>query len=291
MPDLKFQITRSLIALTLLSFATFAIGAQDRAGLTVPLWPDGKMPGKGAGEPQSDLPDRPDRVQRTTNISRPTLEIFPAAKKNSPAVIVSPGGGYSYVVPGKEGKDVSQWLNSHGITALVLRYRVPNNREGAFQDIQRSISLARANAAKWNIDKKRLGVMGFSAGGNLSAKASAPLAERTYTPVDVIDSQGARPDFAILVYPAYLEKDGKVAEDLSVTSKVPPTFIVGTEGDRIFAAGGRVYHSALDATKVKNKLIIYPGGGHGYGLRGEGEVAGWPQAALDWLTEMGVLKR
>ncbi len=133
--------------------------------------------------------------------------------------------------------------------------------------------------------------MGFSAGGNLSAKASAPLIERYYDAFDAIDKQSARPDFAILVYPAYLEKDGKVADDLSVNTKVPPTFITGTEGDRIFAAGGRVYHAALDAAKVKNKLIIYPGGGHGYGLRGEGEVAGWPQAALDWLTEMGVLKR
>ncbi len=108
MSDLRFQIIRSLIALTLLSFATFAIGAQERAGLIIQLWPDGKMPGKGAVEPQSDLPERPDKVQRTTNISRPTLEIFPAAKKNSPAIIISPGGGYRYLVPGKEGKETAE---------------------------------------------------------------------------------------------------------------------------------------------------------------------------------------
>lgn len=256
----------------------------------VPLWPEGKMPGRGADQPQSDLPERPDKVQRTTNISNPTLEIFPAAKKNSPAIIISPGGGYSYVVPGKEGSEVAAWLNSHGITAMVLRYRVPNNREGALQDIQRAIRLARANAAKWNIDEKRVGVMGFSAGGNLSAKASAPITGRSYEPIDSIDEQNARPDFAILVYPAYLEKDGHVAPDLAVNSKVPPTLSVGTEGDKVFAPGGRVYHAALNAAKVKNKLIVYPGGGHGYGLRAEGEAKAWPEAALDWLSKVGILK-
>ncbi|HKP69507.1 MAG TPA: DUF4982 domain-containing protein, partial [Pyrinomonadaceae bacterium] len=257
---------------------------------TVPLWPDGKMPGKGADEPEKDMPARPDGVQRTTNISRPTLTVFPAEKKNSPAVIIAPGGGYSYVVPGKEGSDVAAWLNANGVTAMVLRYRVPNNRDGALQDIQRAISLARANAAIWNIDPKRLGVMGFSAGGNLSAKASAPLEARSYAPIDAIDNRSARPDFALLVYPAYLEKDGTVASDLNLNARIPPTFIAGTEGDKLFVAGGRVYRAAIDEAKVKNKLIVYPGGGHGYGLHGEGEVARWPQAALEWLREIKVMK-
>ncbi len=128
---------------------------------------------------------------RITNISRPTLAIFPAANKNAPAVIVSPGGGYSYVVPGKEGSDVAAWLNSVGITAMVLRYRVPNNRDGALQDVQRAISVARANAAKWNIDPKRLGVMGFSAGGNLSAKASSDC-RRTLVFTDRLNRQTKR---------------------------------------------------------------------------------------------------
>ena len=290
MSDLKFQILKFLIVSALVSCASINADAQQKLNLVVPLWPEGKMPGRGADQPQSDLPERPDKVQRTTNISRPTLETFPAAKKNSPAIIISPGGGYSYVVPGKEGQDVAEWLNLHGITAMVLRYRVPNNRDGALQDIQRAISLARANAKQWNIDKKRLGVMGFSAGGNLSAKASAPLTERSYTPIDAIDKQSARPDFAILIYPAYLEKDGKVAADLNVTGRTPPTFIAGTEGDKIFNPGGRIYHEALEAAKVRNKLIVYPGGGHGYGLKGEGDSAKWPEAALEWLREIGVLK-
>ncbi len=259
--------------------------------MLVPLWPEGKMPGRGADQPEADVPARPDGVQRRTNISRPTLEVFPAAKKNAPAIIISPGGGYNYVVPGKEGVDVAAWLNSHGITAMVLRYRVPNNREGALQDIQRAISLARANAKQWNVDKKRLGVMGFSAGGNLSAKASAPLSGRSYKPIDGIDKQSPRPDFAILIYPAYLEKDGKAAPDLNVTGRTPPTFLTGTEGDRIFIPGGRIYRDALEAAKVRNKLIVYPGGGHGYGLKGEGEAANWPQAAIDWLREIGIVNR
>lgn len=260
------------------------------AQTSVDLWPVGKMPGKGAAEPEADMPARPDNVQRVTNISRPTLTIFPAAKKNSPAVIISPGGGYSYVVPVKEGAEIAALLNSAGITALVLRYRVPNNRDGALQDIQRAISLARANADKWNIDKKRLGVMGFSAGGNLSAKASAPLDERSYAAIDTIDKQSARPDFAILIYPAYLEKDGKVSPDLNLKARIPPTFIAGTEGDKIFLPGGRIYRDALDAAKVKNKLIVYSGSGHGYGLHAEGEAKNWPQAVLEWLREIGIIK-
>lgn len=256
----------------------------------VELWPSGKMPGKGADEPEKDMPARPDGVQRTTNISRPTLTVFPAANKNAPAVIIAPGGGYSYVVPGKEGTDVAAWLHSLGFTTMVLRYRVPNNRDGALQDMQRAISLARANAAKWNIDPKRLGVMGFSAGGNLAAKTSAPIELRSYAPIDPTDTQSARPDFAILVYPAYLEKDGKVASDLNLNARIPPTLMVGTEGDKVFATGGRVYHAALDEAKVRNKLIVYPGGGHGYGLHGEGDAAKWPQAVIDWLREIKIVK-
>ena len=272
------------------AFALLVVGAMNAAAQTVYLWPDGKIPGKGAAEPEADMPARPDNVQRVTNISRPSFTVFPAKKKNSPAVIISPGGGYSYVVPGKEGAEIAAWLNSAGITAMVLQYRVPNNRDGALQDIQRAVSLARANADKWNIDKKRLGVMGFSAGGNLSAKASAPLTERSYQPVDAIDKQSARPDFAILIYPAYLEKEGKVAADLKINASTPPMFIAGTEGDRIFIPGGRIFHDALDAAKVKNKLIVYPGGGHGYGLHAEGEAKAWPQALLDWLRETGIIK-
>jgi acetyl esterase/lipase len=115
-------------------------------------------------------------------------------------MIVCPGGGYSYLCHDKEGTEVAAWLNSAGINALMLKYRVPNNRAGALQDIQRALSLARDHAAEWNIDPRRLGVIGFSAGGNLAAKASTRFEQREYPAIDAVDQQSCRPDFAVLVY-------------------------------------------------------------------------------------------
>lgn len=262
------------------------------AAATVDAWPEGKMPGRGAGEPEGDTPARGDNVRCITNVSRPTLTVFPAPKTSAsaPAVIICPGGGYNYVVYDKEGTDVAAWLNSAGITALVLKYRVPHNREGALQDVQRALSLARAHASEWNIDPKRLGVIGFSAGGNLAAKASTLFDRRAYPTVDAVDQQSCRPDFAVLVYPAYLDKDGQVAPDLNLKANIPPTLIVHTEDDKTFVTGSKVYHAALREAKVPNEFLLYHTGGHGYGLRSEKDVRAWPQAALDWLHKIGVLK-
>jgi acetyl esterase/lipase len=170
-----FKLLAAIISLSAaISTAAAADGANDstKAGVVVDVWPEGKMPGRGAKESEGERPPKGDNVRRITNVSRPTLTVFPAPKTGvpAPAVVVCPGGGYSYVVYDKEGTEVAAWLNSRGFTALVLKYRVPNNREGALQDVQRALSLARARADRWNIDPKRLGVMGFSAGGNLAAR-------------------------------------------------------------------------------------------------------------------------
>ena len=130
--------------------------------------------------------------------------------------------------------------------------------------------------------------MGFSAGGNLAAKASTRYGERAYAAVDGVDEQSCRPDFAVLVYPAYLEKEGKLSAELPVDEKVPPTLIVHSEDDKTHAAGSRVYHAALDAAKAPNKLLMYATGGHGYGLRCTKEAKAWPEAALEWLGSIGV---
>lgn len=255
----------------------------------VDLWSEGKMPGLSASEPETLMPAKSDGFHRITNISNPTLTVFPAKKKNAPAVIVCPGGGYNYVVYDKEGTEIASWLNSNGFTALVLKYRVPKNRDGAFQDVQRALSLARANAKKWNIDSKRLGVMGFSAGGNLAAKASNLFDQRSYALVDAIDKQSCRPDFAVLVYPAYLEREGQIASDLNLKAKIPPTLIVSTEDDKISVIGSKIYQAALDEAKVSNKFLLYATGGHGYGLHSDKDVRAWSQAALDWLKIISIL--
>jgi acetyl esterase/lipase len=254
------------------------------------LWPESRMPGHGASEPETEhSPERTD-ARRITNVSRPTLTLFPASQTDKPApvMIVCPGGGYSYVVVDKEGSEIAAWLNTNGVTALVLKYRVPHNRDGALQDVQRALSLARAHAAEWNIDARRLGVIGFSAGGNLAALASTRFAARTYAPVDGADAQSCRPDFAVLVYPAYLDdRNGRVATNLNLQADIPPTLIVHSEDDLRFVPGSKLYDAALSAAKIPHEFALYPTGGHGYGLRCEREARAWPERALEWMGRNG----
>ncbi|HSU66621.1 MAG TPA: alpha/beta hydrolase [Tepidisphaeraceae bacterium] len=280
-----------LVALCVFTAPAFAQTTQPVASVTVEVWPEGKMPGHGANDPEQDRPAKSDHVRRITDISRPTLSVFPAPGKPAaaPAVIVCPGGGYSYVVFDKEGTEIAQWLNSNGVAAIVLKYRTPHNRDGAFQDVQRAVSLTRAHAAEWNIVPNRVGVIGFSAGGNLAAKASTDFEPRTYAPIDAVDQLSCRPDFAILIYPAYLaQKDGTLAADLNLKAKIPPTLIVHSEDDKTFVAGSKAYHAALDDAKIPNEFLLYHTGGHGYGLRCTLEAKAWPKAALAWLQRIGV---
>lgn len=255
----------------------------------IDVWPKGKMPGKGARGPEGPFaPERTDAI-RTTNVSRPTLTVFPAAAKDAAALVICPGGGYSYVVSDKEGTEIAAWLNSIGITGIVLKYRVPHNRAGALQDLQRSLSLARTKGPAWHVDPQRLGVIGFSAGGHLAAKASAPLEPRSYSAIDDTDLASCRPDFAVLVYPAYLDDgDGHLTPDLNLKADIPPTLIVHSDDDRKFILGSRLYEAALDETKVSYSFLRYPTGGHGYGLRCEREAKTWPQDAAAWLKELGM---
>jgi acetyl esterase/lipase len=255
------------------------------AAVTIDIWPEGKMPGQGAREAEAvHAPERTDAT-RITNVSRPTLSFFPVKKQGAPSVIVCPGGGYRYTVVDKEGTEIAAWLNTHGIAALVLKYRTPNNRDGALQDLQRSLSLVRSRAAEWQVDPKRIGVIGFSAGGHLSARASNRFDERAYPAIDGIDRQSCRPDFAMLVYPAYLDdrKDG-LSPDLNLKAEIPPTLIVHSDDDRSFIAGSKRYDAALTEAKRPHEFRLYPTGGHGYGLRSDKEARAWPEAALAWMT-------
>ena len=246
------------------------------------------MPGNAAKEAERELPPKGDGFHRITNVSRPTLEIFHAPQKEAPApaVIVCPGGAYSYVVIDKEGTEIAAWLNRAGYTALVLKYRVPNNREGALQDLQRALSLTRARANEWKIDPARLGVIGFSAGGNLAAKASTQFDQRAYAPVDTADQQSCRPDFTMLVYPAYLETGGVVAPDLNLKAKIPPTLIVHNDDDTPHVPGSKVYDAALTEAGVPHQFLHYKTGGHGYGLHCTKEAKAWPDAAVEWLRNV-----
>jgi acetyl esterase/lipase len=270
--------------------ALFVLAGTAFGQTAVEVWPEGKMPGEGAKEPEAEV-QRNDGFHRITNVSHPTLTLFPAPRKEggaaAPGMIVCPGGGYSYTVVDKEGYEIAAWLNSAGISALVLKYRTPNNRAGALQDAQRALSLARARAAEWNIDPQRLGIIGFSAGGNLAAKASTSFEVRTYAAMDAVDQQSCRPDFAVLVYPAYLDdKNGHTAPDLNLKAQIPPTLIVHSEDDKVHVVGSKVYDAALTDAKVAHEFKLYPTGGHGYALHCDRDAKAWPDDTLKWLQKV-----
>lgn len=281
------RITIGMIAfrqLYLLLVSTSLLSAET----IVDVWPEGKMPGKGAKEAEAEVP-RKDGFHRITNVSRPTLTFFAAPAKDAkptPTMIVCPGGGYSYVVMDKEGTEIAAWLNKNGVNALVLKYRTPNNRSGALQDVQRSISLARARAGEWGIDAKRIGVIGFSAGGNVAAKASTQFEARSYTAFDAVDKESCRPDFAVLVYPAYLDdKAGHVSSDLNLKAAIPPTLIIHNEDDKTHVVGSKIYNLALDQAKIPHEFKLYATGGHGYALHCDRDAKVWPDDAVAWLKK------
>jgi acetyl esterase/lipase len=263
-----------------------ALPTPQATGIVVPLWPKGAMPGQPIKGTERTLPARGDEVVRLTDISEPSFTVYAAdSAKPTPAVIVSPGGGYGGLAYNKEGTEVAAWLNGQGITAVVLKYRVPNNRDGAFQDIQRAIRIVRHRSAEWNIARDRVGVMGFSAGGHLSARLSVFAGPATYARVDAADDQPLRPDFAVLGYPAYLD-EGLIP---LVDGRTAPTFIAHAEDDKRFIKGSDGYFAALKETKGPHAFFRCATGGHGHGLRSEKDVKAWPEKCQAWLTQIGVL--
>ena len=246
----------------------------------LPLW-QGDMPGERAAEAERVLPAKGDKVLRVTNVSEPTLTFFPAARAKSPnpVVIVCPGGAYNQLSFNKEGTEVAAWLNSIGVSAAVLKYRVPNNRDGALADARRAVRRVRGNSEEWNIDPQRVGMLGFSAGGHLAAACS---------------NSADRPDFTILVYPAYLFEDGgiKLKEEIRVDENTPPAFVVQTRDDKKYYRSSLAYAVALDAQGVQVELHLFAKGGHGYGLRPSSHpVSEWPTLCEQWLSEIGIQHR
>jgi acetyl esterase/lipase len=254
--------------------------------VVVTLWPKGAMPGQPVAGPERTLPARGDHVVRLTDVSEPSFTVYKAtATRPTAAVIICPGGGYGGLAYNKEGTEVAAWLNTLGITGVVLKYRVPKNQEGAYQDIQRTIRIVRQRASEWNIARDRIGAMGFSAGGHLAARLSTLGGPATYARIDEADDQPLRPDFALLVYPAYLDQGLAKLVD----AKTAPTFIAHAEDDKGFIKGSKLYHEALVTAKVPNDFFRVATGGHGHGLRSEKEIKAWPEKGEAWLRRIGVL--
>ncbi len=273
---------------------------------TLPLWPNG-APGAPPAHPgpEADMTTAKDNLiagkplLRLGNVSVPTLTVYPPKTANTgAAIVVFPGGGYNILAIDLEGTEVCDWLNSAGITCVLVKYRVPGTgpypkSDAALQDAQRAMGMVREHAAEWHIDPKRIGVLGFSAGAHLTAAISTHYDKRLYDPVDAADQLSCRPDFAVVVYPGYLalsEKDFAPNPEINPTAETPPTFIVQAEDDTVHVENAIVYFMQLKKAKVQAELHIYAEGGHGYGLRRTKlPVTTWPQTAQIWLHTIGVL--
>jgi acetyl esterase/lipase len=283
----------------------FLFGLTASASEPMALWPKGAPGEKGGIGVEKDTTKPGDgliggkRVVRLGNVSIPTLTLYRPSKHKDTgaAVVVCPGGGYNILAMDLEGTEVCQWLNSIGVTGVLLKYRVPARKgleryAAPLQDAQRALGLVRFHAAEWHIDPKRIGIMGFSAGGHLSAIASTRFEKRTYEPVDEADQVSCRPDFTMLVYPAYLiRKEGpELSPELAVTSNTPPTFIVQAEDDHVPVENSLFYYLALKKAGVPAELHLFANGGHGYGLReSDKAVISWPKRAGEWMRKLGVL--
>ena len=238
-------------------------------------------------------------VIRIGNVSSPTLTLYtPQGKNTGAAVVVFPGGSYRILAIDLEGTEVCDWLNSAGITCVLLKYRVPDSgpypkSSAALQDAQRALGIVRSHATEWHIDPNRIGVLGFSAGAHLAAALSTHFDQRLYDPIDAADQLSCRPDFAVIVYPGYLAlADQKFAPnpDIHVTDKTPPSFIVRAEDDPVHVENATVYFLALKNAKVPAELHVYAQGGHGYGLRRTAmQVTTWPQSVETWLHATQIL--
>ncbi|MEO7143124.1 MAG: alpha/beta hydrolase [Bryobacteraceae bacterium] len=265
-----------------------------------------------------------------SNVSRPTMTVYsPKGKNTGAAVVVFPGGGYRILAIDLEGTEVCNWLTPKGITCVLLKYRVtdvgPYPKSGpypespmALEDAQRTVGLVRFHAAEWHIDPHKIGVLGFSAGGHLSAAMSTHYEKRLYPAVDAADKESCRPDFAVAIYPGHLslsaaewdaaqgarkfvirkpehettaDKQFGLNPDIPVTRQTPPAFLLQAEDDHVDNVNDSLaYYIALKKAGVPVEMHLYAQGGHAFGLRRtKFPVTAWPQLLETWLGTIGMI--
>ncbi len=268
------------------------------------LWPHGAPGAEPNASPEVDTTTSKDNpvagkpVIRLGNVSQPTLTVYtPPGKNTGAGIVVFPGGAYRILAIDLEGTEVCDWLNSVGITCVLVKYRVPDSgpypkSSAALQDAQRALGIVRSRASEWHIDPNRIGVLGFSAGAHLAASLSTHFDQRLYNPVDAADQVSCRPDFAVIVYPGYIalaEQNFAPNSEIHVTSQTPPSFIIQAEDDPVHVENSTVYFLALKNAKVPAEMHIYASGGHGYGLRRtELPITAWPKLVETWLQTIHV---
>ncbi|HVO09331.1 MAG TPA: alpha/beta hydrolase [Vicinamibacteria bacterium] len=286
---------------------------QPSAGHTqVPIWPGAAPDARPVEGPETSgtVVDRAGAGElvggkpwvHVDRVSQPTMTVYaPQGSNTGAAVVVFPGGGYDILAIDLEGTEVCDWLTSRGITCVLLKYRVPCVKTGpyrdcrtALQDAQRTVGLVRFQAARWHVDPRRIGVLGFSAGGHMVAAVSTHFQERLYAAVDAADKESCRPDFAVALYPGHLAARTRgfaPNPDIRVTSRTPPTFLLQAEDDPVDPVENSLaYHEALRRAGVPAELHLYAKGGHAFGLRRTASpITGWPGLVEAWLQTMGML--
>jgi acetyl esterase/lipase len=253
-------------------------------------------------------------VTSVFNVSEPTMTVYPAKGKNTgAAVVVFPGGGYMELAIDLEGTEVCDWLTPKGVTCILLKYRVPHGGEYwdrklereinpstqmALEDAQRTLGLVRLHAAEWGIDPRKIGVLGFSAGGHMVAATSTHFGRRLYEPVDAADKESCRPDFAVAIYPGHLslaENSFGLNPDIArnITPQTPPTFLIQDEDDNVDRVEDSLsYYAALKKAGVPVEMHLYAQGGHAFGLRRtKFPVTAWPQLVETWLETIGMVSK
>ncbi len=276
--------------------------------LVLDVWP-GATPGdvgvkdkESSRTYQSALIGAPTRL--ITNVTRPTVTIYspPAGKNNGTAMLICPGGGYHDLFWELEGEEVAAWLNSQGMTGIILKYRCPRRPGdvkgepplGPLLDAQRAVSLVRSQSANWGIDPARIGMVGFSAGGHLALATATSFEKRMYEPIDDVDKVSCRPDFAVLCYSGYLKAKDKdeLSPGIVIPSNTPPIFLAHSTDDSI----SNVEHSvimylALKRAKVPAELHVYATGEHDFGVRQNEKLpSSWPNLCVAWLRSQSLLK-
>jgi acetyl esterase/lipase len=281
--------------------------------LVIEIWP-GKVPDESGniGTERFVMSPRLDRkqvevnepTQMITDVTKPTITIYRASKdKNTgAAVVICPGGGYWNLYWQLEGEEVAAWLNSLGVTGVILKYRVPRRPDEPkgeparrpLEDAQRAVSLVRSKAIEWGIQPQQIGIIGFSAGGHLAIATATSFENRAYEPIDDIDKTSCRPDFAILAYPGYLKAKDKeeLAPGLRIPAGTPPVFLAHGDEDIISSpAHSALMYLALKRAGIPAELHIYAGTAHDFGVRiSDRPCSAWTESCANWLRHQGFLK-
>jgi acetyl esterase/lipase len=236
-----------------------------------------------------------------TNVTKPTLTVYRPAKEKDTgiAMLICPGGGYHNLAWDVEGTEIAEWLNSVGITGIILKYRCPRRPgdekgvppAGPLKDAQRAISLVRSKAKEWGIDPNRIGMVGFSAGGHLVGSTCTRFEERTYEPIDDIDKISCRPDFGIMCYSGYFKVNDGLSPTVKTPKETPPLFFVHASDDTVSEVEHSItFYLALKRAKIDAEMQVFASGGHGFGVRPGSPCFGWTRTATDWMRNRGILK-